>query len=619
VEGQEGYALHFIDILIVAIYMVGVLSLGVFFARYVKTAGDFFIAGKALPFWAIGMSVVVSDIGATDFMATAGAGYTYGVAAANFDWMGSMPAMAFAAFIFIPYYWRAGVYTIPEFLGRRYNAAVQVIHGAIWGVFLIVMLGVMLYLTAGMLVTVVGGNLTVWIWVIAALTGVYTCFGGLSAVVMTDAVQLVVMFIGGFALFLLSMFYVGGWGSLQEQVESRNPEMIVFYNFPTTAQAEGFDGVPVLESALAGTELDIVAIEAAPGGVEPFRRGYRIEFGSLLPPSETRDAAGHTRNATIAYIEAEEAMPPEATGVSSEIRAFADFFRLLLPHDSSTPYPWTGIVFGLGIVLATGYMAGNQAVVQRTLGARSEWDAKGGMLFAGFLKVFIPIMIIIPGLAAVVLVPGLAKGDMAVPTMMSILLPPGLKGLMFAALFAALMSSVDSTLNSATTIWTTDLYGRAHGWITGARLNEHLALIIGRVLTIVFIILGAWLAPWVSQQDTMYDFIQGALSMFQGPVLAILLVGIMWRRATQWGGLVGLLTGVGFTTMLNNTTNVFPSENPFLFIAWWSFVFTVVVTILVSLVTPQDPDEKVRGLIFGQVMQDGKVQRVLQMRTKGEE
>jgi Na+/proline symporter len=113
----------------------------------------------------------------------------------------------------------------------------------------------------------------------------------------------------------------------------------------------------------------------------------------------------------------------------------------------------------------------------------------------------------------------------------------------------------------------------------------------------------------------MYNFIQTSLSMFQGPVFAILLLGILWRRATQWGGLAGLILGVAFTTILSNTEGVFPSDDPFLFVSWWSFVFSIAVTVIVSLVTPQDPDEKVRGLIFGQVLTDGEIQRVLRERA----
>lgn len=516
---QETAALLWIDVVIMITYLVGVFILGSFFARYVKNAGDFFVAGKALPFWAIGMSIVVSDIGAMDFVSVAGATYSYGISAANFDWIGSMPAMVFAAFIFVPYFWRSGVFTIPEFLGRRYNTAVQIVHGSIWTVFLFTMLSLMLYLAADHIMhTILGWNVTMTIWLMVAITGIYTFAGGLSAIVMVDAVQLIIMFIGGFALLFLSMYEVGGWGALQERVMNMGPE-------------------------------------------------------------------------------------------------YEHHFTLLLPHDTHLPFPWTGIVFGLGIVLAIAYMSGNQAVVQRTLGARSEWDAKAGMLFGGFLKSFIPLMVAVPGLAALVVVPNLADGDYAVPEMIRLLLPPGLKGLMFVALFAALMSSVDSSLNSTTTIWVTDIWGRAWRIIKGRNMDEREALIVGRVFTIVVIVSAGFMARTIGQQESIYVFIQTALSMFQGPTLAILLLGIFWRRATQWGALAGLVVGVMFCFLLNSAQGLFPSDDPFLFVAWWSFVFSLILTVVVSLLTPPEPDEKIRGLVWGQVVQDDIAQDVLNERV----
>ncbi|MCL4219457.1 MAG: sodium/solute symporter, partial [Candidatus Hydrogenedentes bacterium] len=324
-----------IDIIIITIYMLGTLALGTYFAKYVKNAGDLFIAGKALPFWAIGMSIVVSDIGAFDFIAVSGEVYNSGIAVANFDWIGSMPAMVFAAFLFVPYYWRAGVYTIPEFLGRRYNKAVQLLHAAIWGINLLIGLSLMLWVTADKFMnTVLGWPVWFGIWVMVVIAGIYTFSGGLSAVVLTDVVQLIVMFVGGFALLFLAVWEVGGPFQLHHDITSM-------------------------------------------GG------------------------------------------------------KYENFFTILLPNDTDTAFPWTGIVFGLGIVMATAYMSGNQAIVQRTLGARSEWDAKGGMLFGGFLKCFIPLMVAVPGLAAVLLVPGLESQDKAFPTMIRELLPPGLAGLMF--------------------------------------------------------------------------------------------------------------------------------------------------------------------------------------------
>ncbi len=511
--------LHTIDIVIIGIYLIGSLVLGAYCSRYVGDSGDFFLAGKSLPFWAIGFSIVVSDIGAVDFVAVAGAAYTNGVSAANFDWMGSMPAMAFAAFVFVPYFWRSGVFTIPEFLGRRYNGTVQFVNGLIWAIVLFVMLAVMQWVTADKLMhTVLGWDTTTTLWLIAFVTGFYTFSGGLNAVVFTDVVQLIVMYVGGLGLLALSLWEVGGWSSLQSQI--------------------------------------------------------------LAMP-------GHENH-----------------------------FKLLLPHDTAGPFPWTGIIFGLGIVLAIAYMSGNQVIVQRTLGARSEWDAKGGMLLGGFLKSFIPFMVALPGLCAIILVPNLGvDADRAVPEMIRLLMPAGLRGLMFAALLAALMSSISGTLNSGTTIFVTDIVGQIRRWMGKPPVSEKHSLAIGRLYTATFIILSVVFAEAIGKQESIYVFLQTVLSLFQGPVLAILLLGIIWPRATGWGGLAGLVLGVIFCFVLNYTPGLFPSENPFLFVAWWSFIFSMLVTVIVSLLTKPESPEKLRGLVWSSVVRDDDAQAALEERV----
>ncbi len=508
-----------IDYTIVLLYMGGVLFIGTYLGKYVKSGADLFIAGKSLPFWAIGMSIVVSDIGATDFVATAGGGYRYGLTQANYDWLGSMPAMVLAAFIFIPYYWRAGCYTIPEFLGRRYNSAVQVIEAALWLAFLATMLSVMLWITAVLMRKVLDWEESKAIWITAVVVGIYTVSGGLTAVVMTDVMQMVVMFIGGAALVVLSLINADGWSGVQETV--------------------------------------------------------------------------------LAYGD-----------------AYKDHFHLILPHDTATPFPWTGIVLGLGIVLSTGYFVGNQAIVQRALGARSEWDAKAAMLFAAFLKLFIPLLVVLPGLSALALNPGLQNEEEAVPWMIAEVLPPGLKGLMFAAFFAALMSSVDSFLNSCSTVFVQDIYGTMAKYLWHPPTPRQ-SLILGRCVTIVLILAAAAFAPAIEQVEGLYSFIQTLLSYFQGPTLAILLLGILWSRTNGWGALAGLTTGVGLSFLMLNPLQekLFMWEDPFLFVAWWTFLAAILVTVVVSLLTPPEPAEKLRGLVYGQVMHDPEVQQALQERA----
>jgi SSS family solute:Na+ symporter len=517
---QGAFGLAGIDYAIVLVYLAGSLVVGTWFARWVSSPADLFLAGKGLPFWAVGMSIVVSDIGATDFIAVAGGTYRYGLAQANFDWVGSMPALLVTAFLFVPLFWRCGAYTIPEFLGRRYNEPVRFALALSWGLILVTNLGIMLYATAILLRGVMGWDPLLSIWVTAIVVGIYTTTGGLAAVVMTDVLQLVVMFVGGAALAVRAVWEAGGLEAMRERVLAAGP-------------------------------------------------------------------------------------------------AYAQHFTLFLPHDTETPFPWTGILLGLGIVLSTAYFSGNQAIVQRALGAKSEWDAKAGVLFAAPFKLFIPLLVALPGLAALVVTPGLVKPDDAVPGLIRLLLPPGLRGLMFAAFIAALMSSVDSALNSASTLWTQDVFVRLHHAVTRRDLAPRRVLLVGRVLSVAFLLSAALIAPEIERRfSNLYNAIQSIFSLIQGPSLAILLLGVLWRRATAWGGLLGLVSGVALAMLLNldSMAGLFHSSEPYLFIAWWSFVFSALVTVLVSLLTPPQSPEKIRGLVLGEMGRDPALQAALQRR-----
>ncbi|MEM7387423.1 MAG: sodium/solute symporter [Verrucomicrobiota bacterium] len=508
-----------IDLLIIGFYLVAVLVLGVVFSRYVKTSGDFLLAGKSLPFWAVGMSIVVSDIGAIDMVAGAGSAYKYGLAQANFDWLGSVPAMIIVAFVFVPFYWRTGVCTLPEFLGRRYGNVVRGLQAVIWLGFLLSMLAVMLYSSAIFLNEILGLNFLAGIWGTVFIVGLYTVLGGLTAVVLTDVMQTVIMFVGAGALLFMSLRKIGGVESLVETVTSRGPE-------------------------------------------------------------------------------------------------FAQHFQLLLPNNTSSPYPWSGILFGLGIVLSTAYFSSNQAVIQRVLGARSEWHAKASLLFAAFLKLLVPVLIILPGLLALALYPTLEDADRAVPRLVADLLPPGVMGLVFAAFFAALMSSVDSYLNSSTTILISDVYRPVKQWM-GRVVWDRECLLAGRVLTVILIISAGLLAPVIQRFETIYSAMQTLFSLFQGPTLALLLLGIFWKRTSTGGAIFGLVTGVLLSFSLNLVGDrLFPSDDPFLFVAFWSFAYALAATAIFSLITPPPPPERLRGLVWGSIERDPEVQALLNERLK---
>jgi len=211
----------------------------------------------------------------------------------------------------------------------------------------------------------------------------------------------------------------------------------------------------------------------------------------------------------------------------------------------------------------------------------------------------------------------LENPDEAVPKLVRELLPPGLAGLVFAAFFAALMSSVDSYLNSATTIIISDGYKPAARAFIGADPDDRGLLILSRVLTGLLIVAAGFLAPFIDQFETIYTAMQTLFSLFQGPTLAVLVLGVFWRRANAWGGFAGLLLGVLCSGSLSLVgESLFPSDDPFLYVAFWAFVFSLIVTVVVSLLTPPPSKNQIRGLVFGEVVRDEATQTLLKERIQ---
>lgn len=489
------------DYAVIALYLMGTVGLGVWIGRRIKSGTDYFLAGRRLPWWAIGMSLVATDIGGTDIIGVGGAAYSHGMAVANFEWIGCVPAMIVAAFVFVPFFYRTGVYTVPEFMERRYNAGVRTALAVCWLVFMACNLGIMLLASAKMTGELFGMQTTTCIWLTAALVGVYTLTGGLAAVVYTDSIQCAVMIAGCLLVTVLGLWEIGGLDGLREQM-------------PT----------------------------------------------------------------------------PEHTS-------------LILPVDSPTPFPWPAILFGLAMILSPAYWIGNQAIVQRSLGARSEFEAKASYVWGAVLKNIIPLIIAVPGLIAVVMFPDLEDGDTAYPMLVSKLLPAGLVGLFVAAFIAALMSSIDSYLNSAATILTNDLYRR----FVNPRADEQRLLTVGRLTTAGLVAWAIGFAMLLTRLEGsgIYAIFQTLMAFFQGPALAILLTGVLWRRATGVAALVGFLSGIALSISLFALSQepvitalgwrpLFQVSDPFLYFSVWAFLLTFTLVVVISLLTKPEPDEKQR-------------------------
>ena len=486
-----------LDFVLLGLYLAGTLGVGLWIGRSIRTGEDFFLGGRKLPWWAIGMSLVATDIGGPDIIGVGGAAYDHGMAVANFEWIGCVPAMIVGALVFIPFFWRMGVATIPEYLEKRFDVRVRTALSICWQIFMACNLGVMLLASARMMSELFGWGETTCILATAVLVGAYTIVGGLAAVVYTDMIQCTVMIAGCMGVLVLGLVELGGPTAFWEQLE----------------------------------------------------------------PAQK---------------------------------------ALVLPVDTDTPFPGTGSLFGLAMSLSPAYWGGNQAIVQRSLGAKSAFQAQAAYVWGAVLKSLIPVIIVGPGLVAVLLYPELDQADHAFPQLVAGLLPAGLRGIFLAAFLAALMSSVASYMNSASTLVAHDIYRR----FVAPEADAVAMLRVGRGVTAILVIWSIACAMVMARLDEgIYTIFQTLMSFFQGPALAVLLAGTLWKRATGTGALVGFLGGLVTTVgqfLLNNDAvcswlglrPLFQIDEPFLYYSIWGFLVAGGLLVTVSLLTRREPDEK---------------------------
>ncbi len=608
-------SLNGIDFGVIFLYLLITVGLGIYLGRRIKTGRDYFLGGRKLPWWAIGMSLVVSDIGAIDIVGIAGSAYLYGIVMGNFDWIGCVPVMVIAAFLFIPMFWKAEVSTVPEWLGLRYNLSVRTISAVIWGAFLACNLGIMLYATAVMLNVLLDLNPKVMI--VAEEPAV---FEGVQARVGAKDFQFYFVQPGDDVAALVAredpnIVMVDAaiaqpppvWAEALHATE-RSP-LVLFsgvltdsgardWVVPTeggelsVAEAVGELGRPARWNLMYSIILMGVVI-----GLYTFFGGLTaVVYTDVIQCAVMMVGCFFTLFYGIHRLGGLGAFMEAVRGLGERTQ---DHFHLILPADTVTPYPWSGIFLGLGMVLASAYWIGNQSIVQRSFAARSEGEAKAAYLWGALLKVLIPFAVVVPGIIALAHNPNVGDADKAMAVLIRDIMPPGLLGIFFGAFLAALMSSVDSCLNSAATLWTKDIYQR----FFRPQATDHHLLVVGRAWTVVFIIWGILFGRFSARFESIYTLIQTLLTLFQGPSLAIIILGVLWSRTTGHGALAGLLSGLGCSGGLlwinaHASDPLFRIADPYLYIAWWSFVISLAVTAVVSLMTPREPEEKLRGLVY---------------------
>ena len=469
-----------IDIAIFIAYVIGLIIVASYVSRekagHEKNTKDYFLAGNSLTWWAIGASLIAANISAEQIIGMSGSGYAVGLGIASYEWLAAIILMIVGKY-FLPIFLKHGIYTMPQYLERRYNRDVKLVLAVFWiSVYIFVNLTSVLWLGSLAINTVADVDIVYGLIFLGAFAGAYSLYGGLKAVAFTDIIQVVLLIIGGLYLSYITLNMIG-------------------------------NGAGVVEGFISLTEK-----------------------------------------------------APEK-------------FDMILSKDNPFYKDLPGITALIGAVwvLHFSYWGFNQYIIQRALAAKSIKEAQKGIAFAAILKLIMPIIVVLPGIAAAVLNPGLENPDQAYPQLMT-LMPVGMMGLVFAALVAAIVSSLGSMTNSISTIFTMDIY-------IHYRPNETQRhyVTIGRMVSFISLVIAMICAkPLLGNFDQAFQYVQDFTSFFTPGIVVIFLLGMFWKRTTPTGALAAAIGS--FVTSL--AFKISWPELPFL--DRMNFVFFICLILAVS-------------------------------------
>ncbi len=506
-----------IDIVVFSAYCLLIIGIGLWVSRdkegHQKNAEDYFLAGKSLPWWAIGASLIAANISAEQIIGMSGSGFAVGLAIASYEWMAAITLLIVGKYL-LPIFIEKKLYTIPEFIEHRFNTTLKTILAVFWiALFVFVNLTTVMFLGAKALDTIMGtgdGSLMIYALVgLALIAAAYSLYGGLSAVAWTDVLQVGLLVLGGFVTTIVALNNV-------------TPEGGVINGF-----VHLYD--------VAGHKFDMILDQSNP------------EFSNL---------------------------------------------------------PGIAVLIG-GLWVANLYYWGfNQYIIQRTLAAKSLKESQKGIIFAAFLKLIIPVIVVIPGIIVYVLyfqpegtarIPGVfdvftnpdgsIEYDNAYPWLIKVFLAPGFKGLVVAALAAAIVSSLASMLNSVATIFTMDIYRPYFN----KNATDKQTVNTGRITAAVALVVAVLLSPQLENVPQVFQYIQEYTGLVSPGILAVFILGLFWKKTTTNGAIVGVLSSIVIALLLK-----FPTLGlPFLDQMGYTFILTMAIIAGVSLTTnPQDDDPK---------------------------
>ena len=521
-----------LDYLIFGLYALTILGIGLWVSRdkkgKQKNAEDYFLASKSLPWWAVGTSLIAANISAEQFIGMSGSGFALGLAIASYEWMAAITLLVVGKY-FLPIFIEKGLYTIPEFIEKRYSTNLKTILAIFWiALFVFVNLTTVLFLGGKALDTIIGvGDGAILLNSIIGLglfAAAYSLWGGLASVAWTDVIQVIILIFGGLLMTYFALLNVTDSGSF-------------------------IDGLKyVYEKA-------------------PERFSMILSKGEIIKPNG---------------------------------------------GDAWWDLPGLAVLIG-GMWVANLYYWGfNQYIIQRTLAAKSLAEGQKGIVFAAFLKLIIPVIVVLPGIIAYVMnidesgfltassvdpgfigAAGNFANDNAAPWLIKNFIPVGVKGLILAALAAAIVSSLASMLNSTSTIFTMDIY-KSH---FNKNASDAEMVSVGRITAVVALIIAIIIAPQLGSLGQVFIFIQEYTGVVSPGILAVFLMGLFYKKATNnaaiWGAILSIPIAMYFKVAPKgwNEASIFV-ELPFMHQMGYTCLATLAIIAIISYFEGNQDDPK---------------------------
>ncbi|MGP8081663.1 MAG: sodium:solute symporter family protein [Terracidiphilus sp.] len=557
--------LHPLDIAVIAIYFAMVLWIGFYLKGRANTGEEFFMAGREMTAWIAGLSFVSANLGSLELMGWAGSAYQYGILATHWYWIGAIPAMLFLGLVMMPFYYVSKTHSVPGYLYLRYGEHARVLAAISFALEMILMSGVNMFAMAVVMKVVLGWSFTFSILVSACAVTIYVALGGLRSAIFNEVLQFVLIWGGALLVPVLGLIQAGGVDGLKRQIVANMHTDSYFHLWRDTGH-----------------------FAANPMGVH-----------------------------------------------------------------------WTGIVFGLGFAISFGYWTTDFLVVQRVLAARNLRAARMAPIIGSFFKMAVPFIVILPGLLGLVvlqnsdgsrmqLIPQdtwkacapmssdcasqlkqtslspavqqdvldqkvtpqseLHSYNEVLPLMMVRYLGPGLLGLGITALIAGFMSGMAGNVSAFSTVWTYDLYKP----LINKKATDSHYVMVGRLSIVIGVLVSIGAGYLVQHAHGIMDYVQALFSIFIAPLLATILLGMFWKRATRIAGFLGLLSGIVFSASLFEWVHLYPAKLAYVALspdakpmaenvyrALWACLFTAIVIYVVSMFTKPRPAVELEGLVYG--------------------